>query len=67
MDMHNPLHPGDILREFCVEPLGITVTEAAESLGASRKTLSAVINGRSDISPGMALRLAKAFDTTPES
>ncbi len=67
MDMHNPPHPGEVLRELCIEPLGISVTEAAESLGVSRKTLSAILNGRSGISPEMAIRLAKAFDTTPES
>ncbi|MBU0679717.1 MAG: HigA family addiction module antidote protein [Verrucomicrobia bacterium] len=67
MRMHNPPHPGEILRELCLEPLEITVTDAAEALGVSRKTLSAILNGRSGISPEMALRLAKAFNTTPES
>jgi len=65
--MHNPPHPGEILRELCLAPLEITVTDAAEALGVSRKTLSAILNGRSGISPEMAIRLAKAFDTTPES
>jgi addiction module HigA family antidote len=65
--MHNPPHPGEILRELCIEPLGITVTDAAAALGVSRKTLSSILNGRSGISPEMAIRLAKAFDTTPES
>lgn len=67
MDMHKPPHPGEILRELCIEPLGISVTDAADSLGVSRKTLSAILNGRSGISPEMAIRLAKAFDTSPES
>jgi len=67
MSMHNPPHPGEIIRELCLEPLGISVTAAAESLGVSRKTLSAILNGRAGISPEMAIRLAKAFDTTPES
>ena len=67
MRMHNPPHPGEILRELCLDPLEITVTDAAEALGVSRKTLSAILNGRSGISPEMAIRLAKAFDTTPES
>ena len=67
MKMHNPLHPGEILRELCIEPLGISITEAASALGVSRKTLSAILNGRSGISPEMAIRLGKAFDTTPES
>ena len=65
--MHNPPHPGEILRELCFEPLGLTVTEAAAALGVSRKTLSAILNGRAGITAEMALRLAKAFDTTPES
>lgn len=65
--MHNPPHPGEILRELCLEPLEISITEAAEGLGVSRKTLSAILNGRAGISPEMALRLSMAFDTTPES
>ncbi len=67
MKMHNPPHPGEILKEFCLEPLELTVTDAAEALGVSRKTLSSIINGRSGISPEMAIRLGKAFDTSPES
>lgn len=65
--MHNPPHPGEVLRELCLEPLGLSVTRAAEALGVSRKTLSAILNGRSGISPEMALRLSKAFGTTAES
>jgi addiction module HigA family antidote len=65
--MHNPPHPGEILREFCLEPLDLSVTDAAEALGVSRKTLSSILNGRAGISPEMALRLSKAFDTSPES
>ena len=65
--MHNPPHPGEILRELCLEPLGISVTAAAESLGVSRKTLSAILNGRAGISPEMAIRLSIAFDTSAES
>lgn len=65
--MHNPPHPGEILRELCLEPLGLTVTEAARGLGVSRKTLSAILNGRAGISPEMAIRLSIAFDTTAES
>ena len=65
--MHNPPHPGEVLKELCLEPLGLTVTEAAEALGVSRKTLSSILNGRAGISPEMAIRLAKAFDTTAES
>ena len=67
MIMHNPPHPGEIIRELCLEPLGISVTEAAESLGVSRKTLSSILNGRAGISPEMAIRLSIAFDTSPES
>jgi addiction module HigA family antidote len=65
--MHNPPHPGEIIRELCLEPLGLSVTKAAEALGVSRKTLSAILNGRSGISPEMAIRLSIAFDTTAES
>jgi addiction module HigA family antidote len=65
--MYNPPHPGEIIKELCLEPLGLSVTKAAESLGVSRKTLSAIINGRSNISPEMAIRLSIAFDTTAES
>jgi len=65
--MHNPPHPGEVIRELCLEPLCLSVTEAAKGLGVSRKTLSAILNGRAGISPEMALRLSIAFDTTPES
>lgn len=65
--MHNPPHPGEVIHELCLEPLGLSVTEAAEGLGVSRKTLSAILNGRAGISPEMALRLSIAFDTSPES
>ncbi len=67
MKMHNPPHPGEIIKELCLEPLGLSVTRAAAALGVSRKTLSSILNGRAGISPEMALRLAKAFSTTPES
>lgn len=67
MQMHNPPHPGEVLRKLCLEPLGLSVTEAARALGVSRKTLSSILNGRSGITPEMAMRLAIAFDTTPES
>lgn len=67
MRMHNPPHPGEIIREFCIEPLGLSVTRAAEALGVSRKTLSAILNGRAGISPEMAIRLSKAFGTSAES
>ncbi|MBQ13552.1 MAG: HigA family addiction module antitoxin [Gammaproteobacteria bacterium] len=67
MQMHNPPHPGEILRELCLDALDLSVTDAAQALGVSRKTLSSILNGRSGISPEMAIRLSKAFDTTPES
>ena len=60
MRMHNPPHPGEIIKALCLEPVGLTVTEAAEGLGVSRKTLSAILNGRSGISPEMAIRLSIA-------
>ena len=67
MRQHNPPHPGEVLRELYVTPLNLTVTKAAEGLGVTRKTLSDLLNGRAGISPAMALRLSRAFDTTPES
>jgi len=65
--MHNPPHPGEVIRELCLEPLGISVTVAARGLGVTRKTLSELLNGKSGVSPSMALRLAIAFDSTAES
>lgn len=67
MTMHNPPHPGEVLRELCLKPLDMSVTKAAAALGVSRKTLSSILNGRSGISPEMAVRLSIAFDTTAES
>lgn len=67
MLMYNPPHPGEVIRELCLEPLGLSVTAAAEALGISRKTLSAVLNGKSGISPEMAVRLSIAFNTSSES
>jgi len=67
MQMFNPPHPGEIIREFCLEPLELSVTATAEALGVSRKTLSSILNGHAGISPEMALRLSIAFNTTPES
>lgn len=67
MLMYNPPHPGEILRELCLEPLGISVTAAASGLGVSRKTLSSILNGRAGISPEMAVRLSIAFETSSES
>ena len=67
MKMHNPPHPGEVLRELCLKPLALTVTQAATALGVSRKTLSSILNGRAGISPEMAVRLSLAFGTTAES
>ena len=67
MNMHNPPHPGEVLWGLCLEPLGLTVTKAAEALGISRKALSSIINGRAGISPEMAVRLSRAFGTSAES
>ena len=64
--MHNPPHPGEVIREFCVEPLNLTITELAEALGVSRKSFSALLNGRTGISPEMALRLSRVFGRSPE-
>lgn len=66
MRMHNPPHPGEIIREFCIEPLNLTVTDAAKALGVSRKTLSTLLNGRAGVSPEMAIRLSHVFGRTPE-
>ncbi len=67
MRMHNPPHPGRVIKELCLDPLGLSVTEAAKGLGVSRKTLSAILNGRAGISPEMAVRLSIAFNTSSES
>ncbi|MFA7242399.1 MAG: HigA family addiction module antitoxin [Sulfuricellaceae bacterium] len=66
MSMFNPPHPGEVLKALYLAPMNITVTEAALALSVARKTLSAVVNGNAGISPEMALRLAKALNTTPE-
>ncbi len=67
MTMKNPPHPGEIIREMCLEPLGLTVTQAAAGLGVTRKTLSLLLNGHASISPEMAIRLSKGFGRSPES
>ncbi len=64
--MHNPPHPGEILRELYLEPLGVGVGEFAESLGVHRTTLSQLVNERRGISADMALRLSQALQTTPD-
>ena len=67
MPMKNPPHPGRSIRAACLEPMGLSVTEGAKILGVSRQTLTKVINGKSGISPAMAIRLTKAFGSTPET
>jgi addiction module HigA family antidote len=61
-----PLHPGSILQQHYLEPLGLTIVAVAKAVKVSRKTLSKIINGRGAITPEMALKLAQAFRTTPE-
>ncbi len=65
--MKNPPHPGLSVRVDCLEPLGLSVTEAAKVLGVSRVALSRLVNGKAGVSPEMAIRLSKAFGSTPES
>ena len=66
MEMYDPPHPGEIIREDCLTALNLSVTEAAQGLGVSRKTLSSILNGHAGISADMALRLSQAFGSTPE-
>lgn len=67
MAMHNPPHPGGIIRRQCLEPLGMSVKGAAEHLGVARQSLSELVNERGGISVDMAIRLSKAFGSTPET
>jgi antitoxin HigA-1 len=67
MSMKKPVHPGRIVRHDCLEPLGLSVTAGAKILGITRQTLNNVVNGKSGISPEMAIRLTKAFGSTPET
>lgn len=67
MLMHNPPHPGEVIKRQCLQPLRLTVTEAARGLAVSRNTLSMLLNGRIGISPEMAIRLSQAFGGSPES
>ena len=66
MPMKNPPHPGRIVKQDCVEPLGLTITEAARALGVTRQALNNLVNGKGGISPEMAVRLSKAFGGSPE-
>ena len=66
MTMKNPQHPGTVVLQECIEPLGLTITNAAEALDVSRNTLSELVNGKRGISPEMAVRLSKVFGGTEE-
>ena len=66
MEMFNPPHPGEILKEDYLAPLELTITETASALGVTRQALSALVNGRGGVSPEMAIRLSKAFNTSPQ-
>src|SRR5260370_41138534 len=67
MAMHNPPHPGGIVRRQCLEPLGLSVTEAAKALGVTRQALSDVVNERAAVAVGIAVRLSKAVSCSPET
>lgn len=67
MPMKNPVHPGQIVRHDCLEPLGLSVTKGAKILGVTRQALNNVVNGKSGISAEMAIRLYKAFGSTPDT
>ena len=67
MPMHDPPHPGRIVRQECLEPLGLPITRAAEVLGVTRQSVNNLVNGHGGISPEMAVRLSKAFGGSPES
>lgn len=67
MAMHNPPHPGEFIRDIYITPLKISVRKVAESLGVTASTLTRLLNGESNVSPEMALRLSKSLGRTPES
>ena len=66
-EMYDPAHPGEIVREECLKPLGLTVTAAAEALGVTRKALSDSLNGHTGVSPEMAIRLEQVFGSTADT
>ena len=66
MPMKNPPHPGRIIRQDCIGPLGLTITEAAKVLGVTRQALNNLVNGKAGVSPEMAVRISKAFGGGPE-
>ena len=64
--MHNPPHPGEVLKELWLDELNLNITDTAKALDVSRVAVSEIVNGRRNISPTMAYRLSKAFKTSPE-
>jgi addiction module HigA family antidote len=67
MPMKNPPHPGAVVLRQCIEPLGLTITDAAAALGVTRTTLSELVNGKRGISPEMSVRLSQVFGGSAES
>jgi len=65
--MHNPAHPGEMIKELCLKPKAISVADAAKQLGVSRKTLYKIINGKGSVTPEMALRLELVFGSTAQT
>lgn len=66
MPMHNPAHPGEVIRELCLAPVNLSITETAAALGVTRKAFSDLVNGHSGVSPEMAIRLEKAGWSTAD-
>jgi addiction module HigA family antidote len=66
MPMKNPAHPGELVRHDCLDPLGLSITDAAKALNVTRQTLNNLVNKKSGISPEMAVRLSKVFNGSPE-
>ncbi len=67
MKMHNPPHPGEIIKGLWLDPMGVSITKAAKAMGVSRKTLSKIINKQGRVTPEMAIRLSLALGSSPES
>ena len=67
MEMYNPPHPGEVIRESCIDPLGLSVTDAAKALDVTRKALSELLNGKAGVSPLMAIRLEQVFGGTADA
>ena len=67
MEMYNPPHPGEVIRESCIDPLGLSVTDAAKALDVTRKALSELLNGKAGVSPLMAIHLEQVFGGTADA